>query len=58
MLKAIAIDDEPMALEVIRSLSPKIPFLDLRACFTNAFEAMEHLKRESADLILDRKSTV
>ena len=51
MLKAIAIDDEPMALEVIRSLSPKIPFLDLRACFTNAFEAMEHLKRESADLI-------
>jgi len=51
MLKAMAIDDEPMALEVIRSLSQKIPFLDLQACFTNAFEAMEHLKREGADLI-------
>jgi DNA-binding LytR/AlgR family response regulator len=51
MLKAVAIDDEPMALEVIKSLSTKIPFLQLQACFTNAFEAMSYLKKEDTDLI-------
>jgi DNA-binding LytR/AlgR family response regulator len=56
MLKAVAIDDEPMALEVIKSLSGKIPFLELQACFTNAFEAMTYLKKESTDvLFLDIK---
>jgi two-component system LytT family response regulator len=49
MLKAVAIDDEPMALEVIRSLSARIPFLSLEAVFTNAFEAMGYL--EKADLL-------
>jgi len=51
MLKAVAIDDEPMALEVIKSLSVKIPFLQLQACFTNAFEAMSYLRTEETDLI-------
>ena len=51
MLKAVAIDDEPMALEVIRSLSARIPFLSLEAVFTNAFEAMGYLQREKADLL-------
>lgn len=51
MLKAVAIDDEPMALEVIKSLSAKIPFLQLEGCFTNAFEAMGYLKKEDIDLI-------
>jgi DNA-binding LytR/AlgR family response regulator len=51
MLKAVAIDDEPMALEVIKSLSVKIPFLQLQACFTNAFEAMSYLKKGDTDLI-------
>lgn len=51
MLKAVAIDDEPMALEVIKSLSVKIPFLQLQACFTNAFEAMGYLKKGDTDLI-------
>jgi len=51
MLRAVAIDDEPMALEVIKSLSVKIPFLQLQACFTNAFEAMGYLKQGETDLI-------
>ena len=29
MLKAIAIDDEPIALEVIRALASKVGFLEL-----------------------------
>src|SRR5258708_31374510 len=56
MLTAVAIDDEPMALEVIRSLSAKIPFIRLRAVFTNAFEAMEYIRKEKPEfLFLDIK---
>ena len=51
MLRAIAIDDEPIALEVIKSLSSKISFIDVAATFTNAFKAIEYLQKEKADLI-------
>src|SRR6186713_554809 len=51
MLTAVAIDDEPMALEVIRNLSAKIPFLELKACYTNAYEAMGYLRTERTDLL-------
>ncbi len=51
MLAAIAIDDEPIALEVVKNLSAKIPFIDLKASFTNAFEAIGFLSKEKTDLI-------
>ena len=51
MLKAIAIDDEPIALEVIKNLSSKISFVELAATFTNAFNAIEYLQKEKIDLI-------
>jgi two-component system LytT family response regulator len=51
MMKAIAIDDEPVALEVIKSLSAKIPFIDLTAVFTNAFHAIPVLQGEPIDLL-------
>jgi DNA-binding LytR/AlgR family response regulator len=51
MLKAIAIDDEPIALEVVKSLSSKISFIELAATFTNAFKAIEYLQKEKVDLI-------
>ncbi|HYC27423.1 MAG TPA: response regulator, partial [Chitinophagaceae bacterium] len=50
-MKAIAIDDEPIALDIIKSHAAKVPFLDLVATFTDAFEALEYLQRESVDLI-------
>jgi two-component system LytT family response regulator len=50
-MKAIAVDDEPMALEVVRSHASKVPFLNLKAEFTDAFQAMEYLQKESIDLI-------
>ena len=40
-MKAIAIDDEPIALEIVRSHAAKVPFLDLKATFTDAFMALE-----------------
>jgi two-component system LytT family response regulator len=51
MLKAIAIDDEPIALEVVKNLSSKIPFVELKAVFTDAFKAIEFLQKEKIDLI-------
>ncbi|HEY0742555.1 MAG TPA: LytTR family DNA-binding domain-containing protein [Chryseosolibacter sp.] len=50
-MNAIAVDDEPMALEIIKSHASKVPFVDLKATFTDAFKAMEFLQRESVDLI-------
>ena len=51
MLTAIAIDDEPIALDVVKNLSAKIPFIELKATFTNAFEAISFLNKEKIDLI-------
>ena len=51
MLAAIAIDDEPLALEVVKSLAEKIPFLLMKGFFTNAFEAADFLHKEKIDLI-------
>ena len=50
-MKAIAIDDEPIALEIVKSHAAKVPFLDLRAVFTDAFKALDYLQKESVDLI-------
>lgn len=50
-MTAIAVDDEPMALEVIKSHASKVPFIELKATFTDAFKAMEFLQRETTDLI-------
>ena len=50
-MRAIAIDDEPLALEIIKSHASKVPFLDLQATFTDAFKAMQYLLKENIDLI-------
>ncbi|MDO6388648.1 LytTR family DNA-binding domain-containing protein [Pontibacter sp. BT731] len=50
-MRAIAIDDEPMALEVVRAHAAKVPYLELLGCFTDAFKALEFLQNESVDLL-------
>ena len=50
-MKAIAIDDEPIALEIVKSHASKVPFLDLTAVYTDAFKALEYLQKEPVDLI-------
>jgi DNA-binding LytR/AlgR family response regulator len=51
MLRAIAIDDEPPALEVIKNLAQLVPFIQLDACFIKAMDAMDFLKQEKIDLL-------
>lgn len=51
MIKAIAIDDEPIALEIVKTLASKVPFLTLEATFVNAFDALEYLNKNDVDLL-------
>jgi DNA-binding LytR/AlgR family response regulator len=51
MLKAIVIDDEPMALEVIKGLTEKVTFVELTGYFTNSFQAMAFLQANKVDLL-------
>jgi DNA-binding LytR/AlgR family response regulator len=50
-MKAIAIDDEPIALEIIKTLAAKIGFLEIAGLYTDAFEAMKRLQQERIDLV-------
>jgi two-component system LytT family response regulator len=51
MIKAIAIDDEPIALDIVRMHAAKVPFLQLEATFINAFEALDYLNKNEIDLL-------
>lgn len=51
MIKAIAIDDEPRALEVIKNHAARIPFLQLSGTFTNPLEALAYIHQERIKLV-------
>jgi len=50
-MKCIAVDDEPLALQVITKYCEKISFLQLEKVFTNTDEAKEYLQHNAVDLI-------
>lgn len=51
MIRCLAIDDEPLALELLEDNISKIPFLKLVAACDNAMEAMKVMQKESIDLL-------
>src|SRR5678809_1385413 len=51
MLRCLAIDDEPLALELLEDNISKVPFLKLVAACSNPLEAMQVLQQEVVDLI-------
>ena len=51
MIRCIAIDDEPLALQLINEYCTKIPFINLLQTFTNPDEAKSWLQQNDADLI-------
>jgi DNA-binding LytR/AlgR family response regulator len=52
MIKCVAIDDEPLALEVLKKYISKTTELQLEAMFSNALEGQEYLKKNKVDLLL------
>ena len=51
MLKTIALDDEPVALQIIQQHCRNIPFVQLEAVFTNPNEAVSRLREGNTDLL-------
>lgn len=51
MIRCIAIDDEPLALQQMTSYIEKTPFLDLQGAFDNALSALEFLQTDQVDLM-------
>lgn len=51
MINCIAIDDEPLALEIIEFFCESIPFLNLKKTFTKTSEAAAYLSSNPIDLL-------
>jgi DNA-binding LytR/AlgR family response regulator len=51
MLQAIAIDDEPKALDVIRELTRKVTFIEVKGYFTDAVEALGFMQQNPVQLV-------
>lgn len=51
ILKCIAVDDEPLALDIIADYVAKVPFLELVKRTENAIEAMQLVQEGNIDLV-------
>lgn len=51
IIKCIAIDDEPLALQQINAYIEKTPFLECVALCQSAYEAMEYIEKNEVDLM-------
>jgi DNA-binding LytR/AlgR family response regulator len=52
MITAIAIDDEPLALEVVKSFCSRVDYIDLKATFTETGKALKYLEEHPVNLLL------
>lgn len=50
-LKAIIIDDEPLARKLLADFCEKVPFLECTGSFSNGLEALDYLKHQNPDLV-------
>jgi two-component system LytT family response regulator len=50
-MNCIAVDDEPLALEIIVDYISKVPFLKLLKTFDNAIDSIEFIKNNKVDLM-------
>ena len=51
MLRCIAVDDEPLALDLLVDNISQVPYLQLIEQCSNAFEAINILQQQPIDLI-------
>ena len=51
-LNTLIVDDEPLAIDVIKTFADQIPELEVVKCCSNAFEANEAINQQQIDLIL------
>jgi len=51
MLQAIAVDDEPVALDVVRQFCSAVPYIQLEAAFADPLKAIDRLQQGGIDLL-------
>jgi DNA-binding LytR/AlgR family response regulator len=52
MIRVVAIDDEPLALQLVRGYVEKTPFLQLAASFDNPVDAVAFIGSSDVDLVM------
>lgn len=50
-IRCIIVEDEPLAVKVLRDYIEEVPFLEWQATFKDALQALEFLRENSVDLI-------
>ena len=50
-MKCLAIDDEPLALSVLKDYIARVPYLELQGVYENPFEALQVFNRQSVDIL-------
>ena len=50
-VNCVAIDDEPLALDIIKEYCSKVPFLNLMETFNNPVDSIQYLMSNSVDLL-------
>ena len=50
-INCIAIDDEPLALDIIRDYCSRVPFLNLEKTFENAIDSIAYIRDNAPDLL-------
>ena len=50
-MNCIIIDDEKPAIEILKEMVGRLPFLNLLKCFTNPFEGLEFIQQHPVDLV-------
>jgi len=50
-VNCIIIDDENSAIEILRAMIGRLPFLNLLKSFTNPFEGLEFIQKNNVDLV-------
>ena len=50
-MKCLAIDDEPVALDILEDYIAKVPFLECAGVFRDPLKALDYLRKNSVDLI-------
>lgn len=51
MMRAIATDDEPLALSVVETYCKRVPFIELCATFSNGIDALSYISQNQVDLV-------
>ena len=52
MIKVVAIDDEPLALQLVKGYIEKTPFLELAGAFDNPVDAVVYIRSSEVDIVL------